>query len=563
MKKTVIRNNLFLLLGFFLLFFVLFIYILYVYDKNQQKEYMQYLINDVKQSYEIYDGTLEAFILDYQDDQRRITILNTHGYVLADTHDEQIGTDKSGRPEIKDIGTVYRRNSTTINRDLLYMATTLEDGNILRVSISLAPIVTMYERVMWMFSIGGIILFSIYYLGLIRINKNLLNPWLQVKKGMIALNQGKYQMMSLTSPYEEINQIMHEMNQINIETSKQLHQITSYQLQLDKILNEMKQGVILINYEGEIIYYNSDAQKVFDLSEQFMQKPCYQIIRNHQINEAIESANSDKESSHFDVLVKNRTIDCRIFPLDYKYQTKTNASVLMIFRDVSQERLIEQMKKDFFSHASHELKSPLTAIKGHAELMLHDIVKGKDFKNSTQQIIKQTEMMSLLVEDMLMLSRLEHLKEVPQESYDLNDVINEVIHQLKPYAAQKQIDLKVEIEKVSMICDLLDMQKLFKNIIENAIKYSEVDKEVFIHLHQKDHQITFMVIDQGIGIGAEHQQRVFERFYRVDKGRIDGGTGLGLAIVKHIVMKYHGDLTLTSNIGKGTTIKVLFDKNQK
>ena len=563
MKKTVVRNNIILLLGVFLLFFLLFIYTLYVHDKNQQKEYMQYIINDVKKSYELYDGDIDSFILDYKDDQRRITILNAQGYVLVDSHDEEVGTDKSGRPEIKNLGTVYTRKSATINRDLLYIATLLDDGSILRVSISLAPILAVYQRVIWIFTIGGVILFTIYYLGLIKINKNLLSPWHQVKKGLIALNRGQYQMMSLTSPYEEINQIMHEMNQINIETSKHLHQITSYQLQLDKILNEMKQGVILFNHESELIYYNSDAQKLFDLTDQSQQLPCYKVIRSHQINEGVEQANLKKTLSHFDVNLKNRTIECRIFPLDSVYKTKTNASVLFLFRDVSQERLIEQMKKDFFSHASHELKSPLTAIKGHAELILHDMIKGEEIKQSTAQIIKQTEMMSILVEDMLMLSRLENLKEIPEELHNIKIILNEVINQLKPYAAQKQIELHVEAIDSYMMCDALDLQKLFKNVIENAIKYSDVDKDVYIELKIENKHIIFNVKDEGIGISAEHQQRVFERFYRVDKGRLDGGTGLGLAIVKHIVMKYHGDLSLTSRLGKGTSIKITFEAHAK
>jgi len=557
MKKTVIRNNLLLLLGVFLLFFVLFFYVLYYYEKNQQKEYMDYIVQDVKQAYNIYENPVQSFVIDYDDENRRITILDPQGFVLADTHNAIIGTDKSSRPEIKDIGTVYTRRSATIGRDLIYIATYADDGNIIRVSISLDPILKVYEQVILIFSIGGILLMTFYYLGLIKINKNLLNPWLRVKDGLIALNRGQYQMMSLTSPYPEINQIMHEMNQINLETQKNLHQITSYQLQLDKILNEMKQGVILFNNKNEIIYYNTDAQKLFELNEKSIYAPSYQLIRNPHIHEGIDKANQQNEGSSFDIIHKNRTIECRILPLLSKIFLQKTPTVLLLLIDVSQQRLIEQMKKDFFSHASHELKSPLTAIKGHAELILHDMVNGEDIKKSTDQIIKQTEMMALLVEDMLMLSRLENLKEIPDELHQLEDILNDVIKQIIPFAKQKQIDIHMEAEPVEMACDLLDIQKLFKNLIENAIKYSDTDKEVWITLKRVNGQIKFTVKDQGIGIGVEHQQRIFERFYRVDKGRLDGGTGLGLAIVKHIVMKYHGQMDLISSLGKGTTITII------
>ncbi|TNF09024.1 MAG: GHKL domain-containing protein [Bacillota bacterium] len=554
MKKTVIKNNILLLLGVFLLFFVLFFYVLYYYEKNQQKEYMTYIVEDMKLAYEMYDGELNSFITDYDDDERRITILDAQGFVLADTHDEVVGTDKSSRPEIKDIGSVFTRRSKTIDRDLIYIATYVDDGNILRVSISLSPILTVYENVILIFSIGGLALMVLYYLALQKINKNLLNPWIQVKNGLIALNQGKYQMMSLISPYPEINQIMHEMNQINLETQKNLHQITSYQLQLDKILNEMKQGVVLFNHKEEIIYYNADAQKLFDLNEQSLFIPSYQIIRSPLIHEGLDLANIKDQSSSFDIEHKNRTIECKILPLQSKYQASTTPTVLLLLTDVSQQRLMEQMKKDFFAHASHELKSPLTAIKGHAELIMHDMVKADEVKKSTHQIIQQTEMMSLLVEDMLMLSRLENLKEIPEETYQLDMILKEVMTQLNQLITQKKINIHLDIEKAEMKCDQLDIQKLFKNIIENAVKYSEQEKDIWVTLKQDKERIVFIVKDQGIGISSEHQQRVFERFYRVDKGRLDNGTGLGLAIVKHIVMKYHGELNLQSSLGKGTTI---------
>ncbi|MDX9692176.1 MAG: ATP-binding protein [Acholeplasmataceae bacterium] len=560
MKKTIIRNNILLLLAVFLLFFVLFFYTLYYFNTNQQKEYMDYIVTDIKQAYENYEDGIENFIIDYDNDDRRITILDEFGFVLADTHDEVIGTDKSGRPEIKDIGTVYTRRSNTIDKDLIYIAKLLDDGNILRVSVKLAPILAVYETVIWIFLIGGLVLMTIYYFGLMKINKNLLNPWMQVKKGIIALNRGQYQMMSLTSNYPEINEILHEMNQINLETQNQLYQITNYQLQLDKILNEMKQAVVLLNDESEIIYYNTDAQKLFDLTEQSLFKPSYQFIRDHQIHENIDKVLSHKESTHFDINFKNRTLECRLFTLKNQFKIRTNATVLLLVRDVSQERLIDQMKKDFFSHASHELKSPLTAIKGNAELIKHHMVKGDDLKKSTDQIITQTEMMALLVEDMLMLSRLENIKEEPEEVHALDHILDEVLNQMEPLAKSKQVELHVTKQKIEMICDSLDMQKLFKNLIENAIKYSDVDKDVWIDLKMENDGIIFLVKDEGIGISSEHQQRVFERFYRVDKGRLDNGTGLGLAIVKHIVLKYHGHMDLTSSLGKGTTIVITLNK---
>ena len=142
---------------------------------------------------------------------------------------------------------------------------------------------------------------------------------------------------------------------------------------------------------------------------------------------------------------------------------------------------------------------------------------------------------------------------------DLSKILSDVIEQLNGEIKQKNMHITVASEEIVLACDTLDVHKLFKNLIENAIKYSENNKEVYITLKKEDRQLFFIVKDQGIGIPKEHQQRIFERFYRIDKGRIDKGTGLGLAIVKHIVMKYKGKIALESSLQKGTEITVSFD----
>ena len=191
---------------------------------------------------------------------------------------------------------------------------------------------------------------------------------------------------------------------------------------------------------------------------------------------------------------------------------------------------------------------------------MHDMIKKDEIKESTHQIIKQTEMMAQLVEDMLMLSRLESLKETPSTAHQLDEILHEVLINLKNSATQKNITIQSHIDSVQLVCDTLDMQKLFKNLIENAIKYSDENTNINVQLINQENHIEFNVKDEGIGISEENQQRIFERFYRVDKGRLIEGTGLGLAIVKHIVVKYQGEIELHSKLGAGTEIKVTFKK---
>ncbi len=562
MKSTLIRNNIILLLSAFMLFFIIVFFSLNYFERQNQEDLMKFVIDEVELEYNNFVGTPDEFVDAYQNENnRRITILDEDAIVLVDSHDDTVGTDKSERPEIKNLGTVYKRTSDTIDVNLLYIARQLDDNNYLRVAIPVESKQASYNSVILVLVLTSAGFITIFYLGLTQLSKNLLAPWNKVKEGLIDVNQGNVQMISLNSPYPEINDIIHEINGINLSTLRNLKSIESYQIQLNEILNELKQGVMLFNKDELLVYFNDDAKLIFNLDEDAYMKPSYYAIRDAQIRDAVTTANTDHQSSTFDSKFDGKTMEVRVFFVNAQGFNHTEATVLALFKDVTQERAIEQMKRDFFSHASHELKSPLTAIRGYAELIEHGLIKPEEVKESSYQIVKQTETMAALVEDMLMLSRLENLKEKVYSKQDLNQKLKEVIDTQSPFAISKNIHLSVQSKSIVTMCDPLDIQKLFKNLIENAIKYSEPNKKVEITLDQKEDEIIFIVKDQGYGIEPEHQQRVFERFFRVDKGRLDGGTGLGLAIVKHIALKYNGSVELTSTLSKGTKITVKLKMN--
>lgn len=387
-----------------------------------------------------------------------------------------------------------------------------------------------------------------------KISENLYQPWVKVKDNIVMLREGKYQVLAPNTPYPEINQIIHEMNTINLATAKHVDEIEDYQAQLNHILDEMDQAVLLVDHDSNILFFNEDAENLFKIKDNIVPQETYQFIREVKINEAIAFANKEKEATFFDIKMLGKLFEIHVFPVSIRMKEQV-ASVLLTLKNVTEERSVEIMKKDFFSHASHELKSPLTAIKGYAELIEFDLINKDEIKQVAQNINKQVMMMNALVEDMLMLSRLENMTEEPNQMHSLSSILNEVIERLKPFANEKDIQLKVDAQNIMMICDRLDMHKLFKNLVENAIKYSESHKQIDISL-KKDDKIKLIVKDQGFGIALEHQSRVFERFYRIDKGRLDGGTGLGLAIVKHIVLKYQGNIHLESGLAKGTTITI-------
>ncbi len=561
MKRSLVRNNLILLLSAFTLFFIVVIIALFYFDRQNQRSMMGLIIDEIELEYINFQGTPEAFITTYQlESNRRITILDTNFLVIADTHDDQLGTDKSNRPELSNLGEVYARRSETVDIELLYIAKLLDDGNYLRVSVPRATQVAAYNQIIWILILTSAGFIAIYYTGLLKVNENLLSPWHKVKEGLLMLSQGKFHLMTLNSPYPEINEILHEINTINLETQEHLKSIESYQLQLNEILNGLKQGVMLFNQNEELVYFNDDAKSFFNLSQDAFMKPSYYAIRDNQIKEAITLSNQQLKSSSFDIRMDGKVVEIKVFHVHAQGLNHTQATVLVLLKDVSQERAMEQIKRDFFAHASHELKSPLTAIRGYAELIEHQVISKEEVEQTAKQIVKQTETMSALVEDMLMLSRLENLKEKAYVSADLSDILSDVVDQLSPMAQSKNILLSIRSMAVKMMCDPIDIQKLLRNLIENSIKYSEPNKKVSIELKVTEEEIILIVADQGYGISPEHQQRVFERFYRVDKGRLDGGTGLGLAIVKHIVLKYEGTIQLKSSLSKGTTITIKLKK---
>lgn len=557
MKRILIRNNLMTYAISFIIFFIITSSIIYWFNQKKQEEFMHFLIEEVELSYESYIGNETDFVLDFTlENERRITILDENGFVLADSHDAEIGTDKSLRPEIVDIGSVVRRHSATIDVDLIYTAKRLDNGNILRVSVPLRPQAQTFNALLFWLLLSGTVLMVINWLVLKKLSENLYQPWIKVKENLVMLREGKYQVLAPNTPYPEINQIIHEMNTINLATAKHVDEIEDYQTQLNHILDEMDQAVLLMDQENNILFFNEDAKNLFKINDKMEPQKTYQFIREVKINEAISYANKEKEATFFDIKMLGKLFEIHVFPVSIRMKEQV-ATVLLTLKNVTEERSVEVMKKDFFSHASHELKSPLTAIKGYAELIEFDLINKSEIKQVSQNINKQVMMMNALVEDMLMLSRLENLTENPNQTNSLTSILSEAIEQLKPFALEKNIHLNIQAQDIEMICDRLDMHKLFKNLIENAIKYSDPQKQIDISLLKGD-KIIFIVKDHGYGIALEHQSRVFERFYRIDKGRLDGGTGLGLAIVKHIVLKYQGNIHLESGLSKGTTITIEF-----
>lgn len=347
-----------------------------------------------------------------------------------------------------------------------------------------------------------------------------------------------------------------------IKTNKDKLDIVNAKNQFNKVLDSIQQSILLFNNENKLMFYNKHSLETLHFGDQHLALTTSEIFNNVKMDEAFTTRDKYRV---FDINYERKIYLVHVYAIDNNTLYDNNVHTIVILNNVTEARKIEQTKKDFFSHASHELKSPLTAILGYSELVTLKIVEPEEYQDIIQRIYNQATHMSLLVEDMSILSRLETIldDEEDRKNINLTNVLNDTIYTLEPFLMDKNIDIVINSENsVYFKCVQLDLNKLFKNLIENAIKYSAKNSQVIVNLKNEKNNIYLEVIDQGIGIDQIHIDRIFERFYRIDKGRLEPGTGLGLAIVKHTVLKYHGEVSVDSVIKKGTKITIKLPTNK-
>lgn len=345
--------------------------------------------------------------------------------------------------------------------------------------------------------------------------------------------------------------ILFLLSKIIKSTLKKTNQIK----QLESILNTINQAILLFDDQNQLLFFNQDARKILKLTNNDYKKQVVSIFNSEEIRNTILKRENIEP---FDFYENDLIFSVNTYLINH---FKDKSSIIVTIENVTENRKVEKTKRDFFSHASHELKSPLTSIMGYSELVALKMIKVEEYEDIFLRIYNQASHMSLLVEEMSVLSKLELTpNDEVFELIDLNAILNNVITSLDTLIQTKNI--KINLESESIIYEALDLDifKLFKNLIENALKYSKNNSEINISLKNLNDQIIFSVEDFGSGILKKHQQRIFERFYRVEKSRLISGSGLGLAIVKHILIKYKGLIEVESETNKGTKMTVKLNK---
>lgn len=499
----------------------------------------------------------------------RITIIRKDGKVLGDSnYNFNKMENHAGRPEIKKAleGSkgVATRYSTTLDIDTMYVALPLEyQGEviaIIRVSLPLIEINKTLFNLEMIILTGIILASSIAVLLSIKLSRTITEPIKSINNTAKKIAQGDLEQKIFTRSKDELGQLSHAINDMTLALKKQIQEVTAGKKRIEAILNHMVSGVLVISNRGIIQSINPEAIRMFGTSiKKAINKPYQSVIRNFGLQEMIEKVinTGEVESYEFSTIYpENLTLKAYIAPVNHEGENK---QIVIVFHDITMLRQLEKMKTDFVANASHELRTPVAAIKGFAETLLDGALENETLSKRFIAIIdKEADRLIRLINDLLDLSRIEAKgAQLSAEPIDIGKLLHSSVVNLSNEAAEKEVKLEINVANdlppVRANKDMIT--QAFVNLIDNAIKYTNSGGKVEVGAVVDEGYLKIKFKDSGIGIPKEDVPRIFERFYRVDKARSKevGGTGLGLSIVKHIMELHKGYVHVQSELGKGTT----------
>ena len=488
-----------------------------------------------------------AFLENVEADRFRVTWVDTDGTVLFDTQaDQTIMENHADREEIREametgFGSAVR-TSATMTEQTYYEAQKLQDGTVLRISTNQESALSLMIGMIW-----PIILIAVLSIGLSallarRMARRIVEP----------LNKLDLEQPLKNEVYEEISPLLHRIhrqhNQIQIQVEKMKRKADEF----NQITASMQEGLVLLDSDGKIVSINPAAQKLFETDEDCIGRDFLMIDRTRAMRSAVNDA-LDKGRAY---ARENRNGRDYQFDLScIKSDDMVIGAVILAF-DITERLNSEQMRREFSANVSHELKTPLQGIIGSAELLESGMVKPEDTPRFVGHIRKEAARLVNLIEDIIRLSQLDEGVELPTEKVDMLALAEDVKEILDTSAAEMNVRVDVTGAGFAVMGVRRMLQEIIYNLCDNAIKYNVPGGSVTIHAENN----RLVVSDTGIGIPAEHKDRIFERFYRVDKShsKASGGTGLGLSIVKHAAAYHKAEIGLESTPGKGTIITIQF-----
>ena len=484
-------------------------------------------------------------------DRYRITWINTEGNVIYDTRtDAESLENHADRTEIKQAlkdgyGESIRYSSTLLEKTI-YCAQRLTDGSVLRISVSQATIGVLVLGILQPILI--VLIAALVLSGMLakRLSKRIVEP----------LNSLDLEHPLDNDSYEELSPLLNRINRQHNQITAQMRELKKRTDQFAQITASMNEGLVLLDNRGCILSINPAAIEIFGAEPSCVGQDFLSVDRSHDMSVAIQAALKDGHSE----IHAGRKGFIYQFDISRIAADGETAGVVILAFDITEKETAEQNRREFTANVSHELKTPLQGIIGSAELIENGMVKPEDMSRFVGHIRLEAQRLVTLIGDIIRLSQLDEGGDMPRENVDLLSVASAVADDLLPSADSQGISIAVEGSPANVYGVKRLLYEIVYNLCDNAIKYNRQGGSVKISTVSEGGFSSVTVSDTGIGIAPEYQNRIFERFFRVDKShsKSSGGTGLGLSIVKHAVQYHHGKIDLTSAPGKGTSIKIDF-----
>lgn len=546
-RKLIITNSIIVFVSLLTMLVVSMITITNQNNKFYQKQVTNYL----KIACTNFDGSnfddTKEYIKSLDKDIRLTIIESSTGKVVIDSFEDEINENHLDRPEINNLGEVYKRYSTTEKKNMLYVAEKVNNYYV-RIAIpigSVNKIIYKYVTIS-LIALTVILAFSIFAISFV--NKKSLTPINSEVAKLATLANEDYQDVTIDDLPVVINSITNVLD-------NKIHEIELQEQEIEAILNLLTQGVVVIDSNESLRFINYKATKILDSNNNLIGKNYLYLFRDTKLQKLILEVFKNHSQVNYLLNIDSTKINCNV---TYLTEAKLNGGIIITLEDITKQANLEEEKRDFFQNASHELKSPLTSIIGYQQMICDNIVDSKDqIINYSSKTLKEAKRMNNIIIDMLNLSSIEQNYQKKQDIVKVDKALIEILDSLEDRIKARNISVITNIAKCETVGDAKLIDELIRNLIDNAIKYNVDNGKIMITLNTS----TLTIEDTGIGISKEYQSRVFERFYRVDKGHSKeiGGTGLGLAIVKHICEIYQYELKLESTIGKGTKITIKFE----
>lgn len=537
-----------------LLMAVASIKIYYDFFENQIKSEIHVEANLVKEGYENSSDKIE-YLNSISNPKKsiRVTIIAPDGKVSFDTH-----TDKNAlgahldRPEVKDaLKDGYGesvRYSNTLEKNTYYYALMLSDNNIVRLSSDINSMMSMFVSVLPFIILLVVIILVVFLAIAKKLTNNIVNPLVKLGDNLDDLSDD--------ANYDELNPFVEKIFKQNQTIKKQVIKLKKERDMITAITDNMQEGIVILGKDRYILSVNKGALSFLNSHKMdFVGQNFIVLTREKELLSSVDNALLGNAN---DGIIKIEHKNYHYFTNPVYEKDVVNGAIMFLL-DVTQNQKVEKMRQEFSANVSHELKTPLTTISGFAEMIQNDMVSNKeDLINFGGMIYKEANRLLSLIDDIMRLSQIEEQKAQKSERVNLYKVADNITNVLMHKAKSKNVSIKLNGESVIVNGNESMLEELFFNLIDNAIKYNKPNGEVLVDIKKENKKAEITVSDTGIGIPKKHHDRIFERFYRVDKSRSKqtGGTGLGLSIVKHIVEFHGGKIDFESDENEGTKITI-------